>query len=381
MAKKSKKESVVSLQNYTAFIESIKERIRNVQIKAAVSVNRELIFLYWDIAEKIVAAQKDASWGDNFLENLSNDLLEEFPDIRGFSFRNLRSVRQWYLYWTNSPDAKKLIKNLEGSATLPKVGSKLELLKLPSKNHKNSVCLPEIFGRIPWRHHVEIVTKCKDKSEALFYIRKTLENNWSRSVLLYQVESDLYNRAGKAITNFDLVLPATQSDLARDIIKDPYNFDFLTIREKFDERELENDLIDKLTQFLLELGQGFAFVGRQVKITVGDEDFYPDLLFYHTRLHCYVVIELKTIKFKPEFTGKLNFYVSAIDGIFKSEEDKPTIGILICREKNKTIVEYALKDMSQPIGISSYEISRVLPESFKSSLPTIEDIEMELKHI
>ena len=229
-----------------------------------------------------------------------------------------------------------------------------------------------------WGHNQRIMYKCKSIAEALFYAQKTMDNGWSRTVLEHQIDSGLYDRQGKAITNFQLKLPEPQSDLAEQTLKNPYNFDFLTLREKYDEKELEDALINQITQFLLELGTGFSYLGRQVHLHVGESDFYMDLLFYHVRLHCYVVVELKTEKFKPEFAGKLNFYVTAVNKQMKTEKDNPTIGILICKDKDDVVAEYALDDISQPIGIAEYELTKVLREEFKSSLPTVEEIESEL---
>ncbi len=330
-------------KDYSAFLAELKSRIKSAQIKAAVSVNRELISLYWVLAEKIVEKQKQSQWGDGLLVQMSKDLQEGFPDMKGFSLRNLKYMRQWYQFWA------------EGSA----IGQQL-------------------VAQIPWGHNLLIVSRSKNHEEALFYVQKTIANNWSRAVLTHQIEGDLFSREGKAITNFSTSLPVPQSDLARQTLKDPYIFDFLAIRDKHDERELEDALVARLTKFLLELGAGFSFVGRQYKVTVDDEDFYIDLLFYHVKLHCYVVVELKAVAFKPEFVGKLNFYVSAVDGLLKTEQDKPTVGMLICKSKKKTVVEYSLKDMNKPIGVSEYQITRALPDELKSSLPTIEEIEAEL---
>ena len=235
--------------------------------------------------------------------------------------------------------------------------------------------------QIPWGHNLVIIQKCKDIDEAQFYVQKTVENGWSRNVLVHQIESDLFNRSGKAISNFSQTLPDIQSDLAQQTLKDPYNFDFLVMREKYDERELENALIKNITDFLLELGDGFSYVGKQYKLTVDNEDFYIDLLFYNIKLHAYVVIELKTGKFKPEYTGKLNFYISAVDDLLKGKDDNPTIGLLICKEKKKTIVEYALRDISKPMGISEYQLTKLLPDEYKSTLPSIEEIEREIEEI
>ncbi len=232
---------------------------------------------------------------------------------------------------------------------------------------------------IPWGHNQRIMYKCKTVEEALFYVGRTLENGWSRTVLEHQIESNLYKRLGSAITNFETILPALQSDLAKQTIKDPYNFDFLTLTEDYNEKELEKELVSRITDFLLELGAGFSYVGKQVHIKVGESDFYIDLLFYHIKLHCYVVVELKTEKFKPEFVGQLNFYVTAVNRDLKGEEDNQTIGILICKDKDNVVAEYALANTSQPIGISKYEISELLEKEFKSSLPSIDEIEKEFK--
>jgi predicted nuclease of restriction endonuclease-like (RecB) superfamily len=327
---------------YAVFIKDIKLRVQHAQIKAAVSVNQELLRLYWEMAGRIVEKQKGSIWGDGFLVQLSRDLQAEFPDMKGFSFRNIKYIRQWYLYWQENPIGQQLV------------------------------------AQIPWGHNLVIISKTKSNEEALFYVHKTIENNWSRAVLTHHIERELYSREGKAITNFKTTLPAPHSDLARQTIKDPYSFDFLNLREKHDEKELENALIDQVTRFLLELGSGFSYLGRQYKLEVSGDEYFIDLLFYHVKLRCYIVIELKVAKFKPEYAGKLNFYVSAVDSILKTEHDNPTIGIIICKSKNNTVVEYTLKDIHKPIGVSEYIITRNLPDNLKFSLPSIEDIEAEL---
>lgn len=307
--------------------------------------------LYWDLAERIVAKQKESAWGEGFLLQMSRDLQAEFPKMKGFSLRNLKYMRQWFQFWSVGPA----------------IGQQL-------------------VAQIPWGHNLVIIGKIKNTGEAVFYAQKTIQNNWSRAVLIHHIESGLYQREGKAITNFQTTLPVPQSDLVRQTIKDPYNFDFLTLREKHDEQELEEALINHVTKFLLELGAGFSYIGRQYRLEVASDEFFVDLLFYHVRLHCYVVIELKAVKFKPEFAGKLNFYVSAVDSTLKTEQDRtgqdnPTIGILICKSKNDTVVEYALRDIHKPIGVSEYIITKNLPQEFKSSLPSIEEIESELEDL
>ncbi len=331
-------------KDYSTWLKELKSKIRSVQIKAAVKVNTEVLNFYWDLGADIVEKQAATKWGDGFLSKLSQDLMAEFPDIKGFSERNIKYIRQWFLFYRPQKE----------------IGQ-------------------QAVAQIPWGHNLVIISKIKNTNEALFYVQKIIQNNWSRAVLIHHIESGLYAREGKAITNFKATLPEPQSDLARQTLKDPYSFDFLTLREKHDEKELEDALINQVTRFLLEMGAGFSYIGRQYRLEINGDEFFVDLLFYHIRLRCYVVVELKAVKFKPEFAGKLNFYVSAVDGILKTEQDNPTIGILICKSRNKTVVEYALKDIHKPIGVSEYTITQNLPEEFKSSLPSIEEIEAELE--
>ncbi len=308
--------------------------------------------LYWNLGEKIVEIQKDYSWGDSFLKEISNDLKKEFPNMKGFSHQNLKHICYWFKFYN------EYLIGLQAVSQLEKVKT--------------------IIKSIPWGHNQRIMYKCKTVDEALFYVEKTLENGWSRNILNLQIESNLYKRNGKAINNFKSTLPNIQSDLAIQTLKDPYNFDFLTLTENYDEKELENSLLSKITDFLIELGIGFSYMGRQVKLEVGESEFYIDLLFYHVKLHSYVVIEFKTGKFKPEYAGKLNFYVNAVNDKMKSKDDNDTIGILICKDKDDIVAEYSLNKIEQPIGIAKYELDKLLDEEFKSSLPTIEEIEQGL---
>ena len=342
-------------KEYKKFLVELKEKVKNSQLKAAVKVNYELLNLYWELGKKITEKQKEYSWGDSFISNLSNDLKKEFPDMKGFSVQNLKNIRYWYLFY-----AEYLI-GLQPVSQLEKIENKIK--------------------SIPWGHNQRIMYKCKSVREAIFYVEKTIENGWSRTILEHQIDSKLYERLGSAISNFDSRLPKVQSELAKQTIKDPYNFDFLTLRDKYDERELEDALVKQITSFLLELGTGFSYIGRQVHLKVGDSDFYIDLLFYHVKLHCYVVVELITEKFKPDFAGQLNFYVTAVNRDLKSQEDNQTIGILICKDKDNVVAEYSLANISQPIGISKYEISKLLEKEYKSSLPSIEEIEQSIKDI
>jgi len=379
---------IVKNPEYKKLLKQIKTRIQSARIKAAVSVNVELLTLYWDLAKLIVNRQKQSSWGDGLISLISNDLKKEFPDMKGFSPTNLKYMRNWYLFWV--PDntiARQFVSNLDKGkdiANLPQlVGHPAEPLNRPQLvddlQHDDIPSKISAIFHIPWGHNREIITKCKTVEE-VFYVRQTLEHNWSRAVLVHQMESGLIHRKAGAVTNFNTRLPAPQSDLANQTLKDPYCFDFLSLTRKHDEKELEDALMDHLTRFLLELGTGFAFVGRQYRLEIGGDEFFIDLLFYHARLHCYVVVELKAVKFKPEFTGRLNFYVTAVDREIKTESDNPTIGILICKSKNRTVVEYALSTMASPIGVSEYTITRTLPDELKSSLPSIEEIEAELEN-
>lgn len=336
--------------DYRQWIIELKDRIRQSQIKAVVKVNSELLHLYWQMGSDIVAKQKNVQWGDGFLKQLSKDLTVEFPEIKGFSYRNIKNIRQWYLFYNQE--------NIIGKQAV----SQFE----------------QTFFSIPWGHHILIMQRCKEMDMALFYIQQTMENNWSRTVLDWQIDSKLYERKGKAISNFSRTLPIPQSDLAQQITKDPYVIDLMGIRQDMEEREIESFLDTHISRFLLELGKGFTFYGRQVQLKVGNDSFYVDLLFYHVRLHCYVVVELKAVKFKPEHVGQLNFYVTAVDNQMRTEGDNPTIGLLICKEKNDVVAEYTLRGIDTPIGISSMQIYEQLTSEFKSALPTIEEIEREL---
>jgi len=350
-------------EEYKEFIFQIKAQIQSTQIKAAVSVNKEMLRLYWFIALSIIEKQKQISWGDGLIKQVSKDLQNEFPEMKGFSIRNIKYMRQWCIFWMNEKSiAKQVVSQLNSIGQ--QVVAQLE---------------NEIIFQIPWGQNLVIISKSKSKEEAIFYLQKTIEFNWSRAVLVHHIELGLYEREGKATTNFEQKLPKPQSDLAIQTLKDPYCFDFLTLTKKYNEKELEDALVDNITKFLLELGAGFSFLGKQYKLVVDDRDFYIDLLFYNIKLHSYVVIELKAGKFKPEYAGKLNFYVAAVDDLIADRTiDNPTIGIIICKSKSRTVVEYALKGVKTPIGVSEYELTKVLPDEFKSTLPTIEEIELEI---
>ncbi len=330
-------------QGYAEWLAELKIRIHSSRQRATLAVNRELIVLYWQIGTDILLRQAAQGWGAKVIERLSHDLRKAFPDMRGFSRTNLLYMRAFAEAW---PD-KKIVQ--------------------------------QAVGQLPWGHNLVLLTKLKTSEERQAYAQKALENGWSRNVLVMQIETCLLERQGMAVTNFEQQLPKPQSDLARESLKDPYRFDFLGLTEDAQEREIENALVRHVTEFLLELGAGFAFVGKQVHLEVGGDDFYIDLLFYHLKLRCYVVIELKAGDFKPEHLGQLGFYLTAVDRQIKAEQDQPTIGLLLCKSKNKIVAEYALGDKSQPMGIAEYKLLESLPENLESNLPSIEQIERELQ--
>ncbi len=364
-------------KEYKIFVAKIKQNIKLTQIKSAITVNRELLKLYWFIGSQIVKKQKTAKWGSGFLKQLSKDLQNEFPGIKGFSYRNIKYIRQWYLFWNRHDIIGQQVVAQMGNLNSTESISKSDYRIKQQVAVRNGI--PPIF-QIPWGHNLVIISKASIYKKAIFYVNKTIENNWSRAVLVHQIESGLYERQASAITNFDMKLPLPQSDLAKQILKDPYCFDFLTITEEYNEKQLEMALVDNISRFLLELGSGFAYIGKQYHLEIGGKDFYVDLLFYHTKLHCYIVVELKTTEFKPEFAGQLNFYITAIDRKIAMKNDNPTIGLLICKSKNKTIVEYALQGINSPLGVSEYKLTRNLPNQLKSDLPSIEEIEAKLNN-
>ena len=387
---------------YKTWLTDIKTRIQQTQIKAAIKVNTELLRLYWDLGAEIVEKQLNSQWGDTIIRQLSLDLKKEFPDLKGFSERNLLYAKQFYSFYNQDiiiaqqvvaqlPNKQMLITQ-QVAAQLPEttdsITQQVAAETQVSENKKNTIIRQvaeplenHFIFQIPWFHHVLIITKCKSVKEALFYVQKTIQNAWSRSMLAHHIELNLYEREGKAVTNFATTLPAPQSDLALQTLKDPYIFDLMTLTEKYNERELEDALVENITKFLIELGAGFAYVGRQVPLNIDGTDYPVDLLFYHLKLRCFVVIELKTVKFVPETAGKTSFYLSAVDDLMRHPTDNSTIGLIICKDKNNLVAEYALRGINQPIGISEYQLTKIFPEQFKGSLPSIEEIEEELNSI
>ena len=337
--------SLFPTDNYDVFLKDLKTRIRQAQVKAAIAVNKELLILYWQIGREILTRQQQEGWGSKVMDRLAKDLKREFPDMKGFSPRNLKYMRAFAEAWPDEQIVQQLV------------------------------------AQIPWGHNVRLLDQVKNPQQRLWYVQQTIENGWSRNILVMQIETRLHERLGEAVTNFRNTLPEPQSDLAQQIIKDPYNFDFLTIGRNAAERELENGLIERIRDFLLELGVGFAFLGSQYPLEIDGKDYRLDLLFYHTRLHCYVVIDLKMGEFEPAFSGQMNFYVSAVNHTVRTEGDNPTIGIILCKSKSKTTVEFALDTVQNPIGVSTYKLREDLPPAFKDSLPTAEQLEMELNAV
>ncbi len=329
-------------EGYADWLADLKTRIHSAQQRATLAVNRELVLLYWQIGRDILARQAAQGWGAKVIERLAQDLRAAFPDMKGFSPRNLKYMRAFAEAW---PDAE---------------------------------FVQEVLAQLPWYHQLALLDKLPSQETRRWYAAKAIEHNWSRNVLVMQIETRLLERTGKAITNFAASLPRPQSDLARESLKDPYRFDFLGLTDEAQEREIEHALVKHVTEFLLELGAGFAFVGRQVFLDVGGDEFFIDLLFYHLKLRCYVVIELKGGKFKPEHLGQLGFYLTAVDAKIKHPQDGPTIGLLLCKSKNKVVAEYALRDNTQPIGVAEYKLLESLPAELQTSLPSIEQIEREL---
>jgi predicted nuclease of restriction endonuclease-like (RecB) superfamily len=352
---------------FANLVAEIKDRIQQAQTRAILAANAELVRHYWDIGRRIDERQREEGWGAGVIPRLAHELRSELPEVKGFSERNIGRMIAFYRSYPNPADF------------LPQVVAKLPSSgKVPQAVAKIASADASILWLIPWGHHAFLMDKIGDLIERHWYMQQTLANGWSRNVLLTMIQTDAHRRQGTAVNNFERLLPAPQSDLARQTLKDPYIFDFLTLEESFHERELETSLLRHLERFLLELGQGFAFVGRQLHLDVGDKDFSIDLLFYHLKLRSFVVIDLKTGEFKPKYAGKMNFYLNVVDDKFRHSLDEPSIGLILCQDRNHIVAEYALRGVNKPIGISEYELTRALPPSLKSSLPTVEQIEAEL---
>ena len=340
---------------YREWISEVSKRFHQSQIKAAVKVNDEMLRFYWQLGKELHDRKDKFSYGQSFYKTISRDLRRELPDVKSFSETNLRYMQKFAELYSEI-------------SNLPQVGEDFRSEEI------------EPLFAIPWGHHKIIIDKCNgNPKKALFFVNQVIQNNWSRAVLLNFLDTDLYERQGKAITNFNLTLPTMQSDLAQEITKDPYKFDFITLTQSYNEKELKDALMDNIQKFLLELGNGFAFVGREYRIEIGSTENFIDMLFYHIRLHCYVVVEVKVTEFESSYAGQLGTYVVAVNHQLKTEKDEPTLGLLVCKSKDDIKAQYALEASSQPLGVSAYELSKLIPENFKGSLPSIDEIESELR--
>jgi predicted nuclease of restriction endonuclease-like (RecB) superfamily len=383
--KKTLPDDKVVMKHYGDLLADIKRRIRQAQNRAVMSANAEMIRLYWDIGYMVAKRKELEGWGKGLLRRLATDIKDEIPEIKGFSERNLQLMIQFQreypdLFTIPQRPVAELSEAALPKEILPQPVAEIDPTKpiqSPQGPGKAQI-MQRIVAQLPWAHNVVLIQKLKDLPTRLWYARQAIGEGWSRDTLALMIKSGTYERQGKAVTNFDTQLPQPHAQLAQDTLKDPYLFDFLTIDKSFRERELEAGLVEHLERFLLELGAGFAFVGRQVHLEVVDEDFYIDLLFYHLRLRSFVVVDLKIGSFKPEYAGKINFYCNVVDDQYQHESDNPTIGLILCQDKKRVLAEYALRGMNKPIGISEYELTRALPEELKSALPTIEEIEAEL---
>ena len=370
------KNNRTSLVLYGNLLSDIKTRIRQAQVKATLSANAEMIAMYWDVGRMIYERQQHEGWGTGVIPRLAKDIRNELPKVKGFSERNIGYMIRLAREYGDPAILQQAVAKLQPPENKDVLKVPQAVGQLPVNEH--SVIVQRLVAQIPWGHNILLMERVKDLSSRFWYMEQTIQNGWSRDTLGLMIKSSAHLRQGKAVSNFSLTLPDPQSDLARQSLKDPYIFDFLTLTEPFNEREMETELIKHLEKFLLELGAGFSFVGRQYQLTISDKDFYIDLLFYHLKLRCFIVIELKKGDFKPEYAGKMNFYCSAVDDYLKHQTDQPTIGLILCQTKDRILAEYALRDVHKPIGISEYELTRSLPDNLKSSLPSIEEIEAEL---
>jgi len=344
-SKRDTAEILETPMGYDTLLQDIKTRVQTARVRAALAVNQELVLLYWGIGRDLSQRIQLHGWGNKIVDQLAADLRRELPDMQGLSLRNLRYMRSFAEAWPDEP------------------------------------ILQQAAAKLPWFHNCVLLDKVKDQAARLWYARAATEYGWSRNVLVHHIELKLFERQGKASTNFDRALPSPQSDLAREMLKDPYNFEFLTLQQDAEERDIEKGLVAHIQKFLLELGVGFAFVGRQYHLEVADEDYYIDLLFYHLKLRAYIIIDLKNGKFKPEYAGKMNFYLAAVDDLVRHPDDAPSIGLILCRDKNHVAVEYALRNVATPIGVSAFQITEALPDLLKSRLPTVEQLEAELSKL
>ena len=342
------RDGMLADKDYVEWVADVKHRYRQSQVRASVRVNTTMLEFYWSVGCDLVRMRAEEKWGAGVVKQFALDMRQAFPNETGFSFTNVKYMKQWYSFYSERVEkGQRLIGQIDEKEKSQRLVGQLEM--------------PELFGRVPWGHHIDIVSRCETIDEALFYIKNDIDGGWSRPVLNVQIDGKLFKVQGSAVTNFDTTLPVPQSQLAKEILKDPYNFEFLTMKPKYDEHDLEEALVSNVTQFLLELGRGFSYVGRQMELRMpGGQSFFPDLVFYHIPQHRYVVIELKAVKYVPEFAGKLNFYVTAADKLLRGEGDNPSVGLIICKSTDKTIVEWSLQDIQKPLGVATYQLQEVV---------------------
>ncbi len=366
------RDGMLSDARYVEWLSDVKTRFRQSQIKASIRVNISMLEFYWSIGRDLVAMRAEECWGAGVVKQFALDMRQAFPDITGFSDSNVKYIKRWYsFYYERIIKSQQVVDQLGDEKSQQVVGQ----MKIGEKSLQlgDLLEMPELFGKVPWGQHISIISKCQSVDEALFYVHKVAEEGWSRSMLDDKIAVNLFLTQGSAVTNFEQTLPAPQNTLAKEILKDPYHFDFLSMKAEYDERDLEEALVANITQFLLELGKGFSFVGRQMELQMpGGQTFFPDLVFYHIPQHRYVIIELKAVKYVPEFAGKLNFYVTAADELLRGENDNPSVGLIICKSTDKTVVEWSLKDINKPLGVATYQLEEVVDR-------TVAELELRAK--
>ena len=355
------RDGMLADMEYVEWLSNVKARFRQSQIKASIRVNTAMLEFYWSIGRDLVALRAEKRWGAGVVKQFALDMRQAFPNETGFSDTNVKYMKRWYsFYYERVTKGQQVADQMKGDKKRHQLGDQIEMAE---KSHQvgDQLDMPELFGKVPWRHHVQIFSHCATLDEALFYLNKIIEEGWSRSWLEDQIAAKLFLTQGSAVTNFSQTLPLPQSQLAKEILKDPYHFDFLAMKENYDEHGLEEALVANVTQFLLELGKGFSYVGRQMELQMpGGQTFFPDLVFYHIPQHRYVIIELKAVKYIPEFAGKLNFYVTAADKLLRGDGDNPSVGLIICKSTDKTIVEWSLQDIQKPLGVATYQLQEVV---------------------
>ena len=367
------RDGMLADKEYVEWLSNVKARFRQSQIKASVRVNTAMLEFYWSIGLDLVALRAEERWGAGVVKQFALDMRQAFPNETGFSDTNVKYMKRWYSFYfervTKSqqavdqlevPKSQQVADEMKGNKKCHQFGDQIEVAE-KGQQVVDQLKMPEIFGNVAWGHHIQIFSHCNSLDEALFYINKVVEEGWSRSWLEDQIAAKLFLAQGSAVTNFSHTLPSPQNQLAQEILKDPYNFEFLTMKAKYDEHDLEEALVANVTQFLLELGKGFSYVGRQMELQMpGGQTFFPDLVFYHIPQHRYIIIELKAVKYIPEFAGKLNFYVTAADELLRGEGDNPSVGLIICKSRDKTVVEWSLKDINKPLGVATYQLEEVV---------------------